>query len=84
MAEIGTNADEDGQALSKIYAGTGALKSSFTRTGKMSLGGKLADATKSLTRTYINNFADKDRQNTIDVLLVCSVILTVKDGANFL
>ena len=58
------------QALSKIYAGTGALKSSFTRHGKMSLAGAIADARKSATRVYINNFADNRRQNTIDMLLV--------------
>ena len=58
------------QALSKIYAGTGALKSSFTRHGKMSLAGAIADARKSATRVYINNFTDKGRQNTIDMLLV--------------
>ncbi|KAL8991409.1 MAG: hypothetical protein Q9177_000157 [Variospora cf. flavescens] len=59
----------DLKALSKIYAGTGALKSSFTRHGKMSLAGAIADARKSATRLYINNFADKGRQNTIDMLL---------------
>lgn len=60
---------DNGDALSKIYAGTGALKSSFTRHGKMSLAGAFADARKSATRLYVNNFADKARQNTIDVLL---------------
>ena len=60
------------QALSKIYAGTGALKSSFTRHGKMSLAGALADARKSATRAYINTFKDDGRQNTIDMLLVNS------------
>jgi hypothetical protein len=60
---------DNGDALSRIYAGTGALKSSFTRHGKMSFAGALADARKSVTRTYINNFADKGRQNTIDMLL---------------
>ncbi|KAI5783531.1 Endonuclease/exonuclease/phosphatase [Geopyxis carbonaria] len=60
---------DNGDALSKIYAGTGALKSSFTRSGKMSWAGAIADARKSATRMYINNFADKDRQNTIDILL---------------
>ena len=63
------------QALSKIYAGTGALKSSFTRHGKMSLAGAFADARKSATRIYINNFADKARQNTMDVLLVSHSIV---------
>lgn len=60
---------DNGDALSKIYAGTGALKSSFTRHGKMSLAGAFADARKSATRLYVNNFADKARQNTIDLLL---------------
>ncbi|KLU83662.1 synaptojanin 2 [Magnaporthiopsis poae ATCC 64411] len=60
---------DNGDSLSRIYAGTGALKSSFTRHGKMSLAGAIADARKSATRLYINNFADKSRQNTIDVLL---------------
>ncbi|KAI1385048.1 SacI homology domain-containing protein [Hypoxylon trugodes] len=60
---------DNGDALSRIYAGTGALKSSFTRHGKMSLAGAFADARKSATRLYINNFADKARQNTIDMLL---------------
>ncbi|KAL1983930.1 hypothetical protein VTN96DRAFT_9783 [Rasamsonia emersonii] len=60
---------DNGDALSKIYAGTGALKSSFTRHGKMSLAGAFADVRKSATRLYVNTFADKARQNTIDILL---------------
>ncbi|PWY64722.1 SacI domain and endonuclease/exonuclease/phosphatase family protein [Aspergillus heteromorphus CBS 117.55] len=60
---------DNGDALSKIYAGTGALKSSFTRHGKMSIAGALADARKTATRIYVNNFSDKARQNTIDHLL---------------
>src|SRR3954454_23482326 len=60
---------DNGDALSTIYAGTGALKSSFTRHGKMSLAGAIADARKTATRLYVNNFADKARQNTLDMLL---------------
>ncbi|KAL6229879.1 hypothetical protein BDW75DRAFT_224124 [Aspergillus navahoensis] len=60
---------DNGDALSKIYAGTGALKSSYTRHGKMSFAGALADARKTATRLYINNFSDKARQRTIDLLL---------------
>lgn len=60
---------DNGDALSKIYAGTGALKSSFTRYGKSSWGGLLADARKSATRMYINKFVDGGRQEAIDVLL---------------
>lgn len=60
---------DNGDTLSKIYAGTGALKSSFTRHGKMSLAGAIADARKSATRLYVNHFEDKSRQNTVDLLL---------------
>ena len=35
----------------------------------MSFAGAIADARKSATRIYINNFADKGRQNIIDTLL---------------
>ncbi|KAH6689111.1 synaptojanin-2 [Plectosphaerella plurivora] len=60
---------DNGDALSKIYAGTGALKSSYTRTGKMSLAGAIADARKSMQRLYHNNFTDAAKQTTIDTLL---------------
>ncbi|KDN53180.1 DNase I-like protein [Tilletiaria anomala UBC 951] len=59
----------NGDALSRIYAGTGALNTSFTKTGKKTLGGMLSNAVKSAARTYINNFQDKDKQNVIDMLL---------------
>lgn len=60
---------ENGDSLSKIYAGTGALKSSFTRTGKVTFMNVLGDATRSVNRFYINNFQDKARQEVIDQLL---------------
>ena len=60
---------DNGDNLSKIYAGTGALKSSYTRHGKMSLAGAVADMRKSVQRIYHNNFLDPARQVTIDMLL---------------
>ena len=60
---------DNGDALSRIYAGTGALKSSFTRTGKASIAGVFADVRKTATRMYINNFTDNTRQLTMDLLL---------------
>ncbi|RUO95937.1 hypothetical protein BC936DRAFT_142935 [Jimgerdemannia flammicorona] len=60
---------ENGDGLSRIYAGTGALKSSVTRTGKVTLASVLGDATKSVNRFYINNFQDKAKQEVIDLLL---------------
>ncbi|KAG0235499.1 inositol polyphosphate 5-phosphatase [Actinomortierella wolfii] len=60
---------QNGDSLSKIYTGTGALKSEVTRSGKMSFASMIGDATKSINRFYINNFQDKDRQDVIDQLL---------------
>lgn len=62
---------ENGDALSRIYAGTGALNSTYTRTGvsKKTFGSFLSDAAKSAGRMYINNFQDKSKQNVIDALL---------------
>lgn len=47
---------DNGDELSRIYTGTGALKSGFTRTGKRSIFGMMDDAKKSVTRLYQNNF----------------------------
>ncbi|RIA99440.1 SacI homology domain-containing protein [Glomus cerebriforme] len=60
---------ENGDSLSKIYAGTGALKSEFTRSGKVTWSGVIGDATKTMNRFYINNFQDKSKQEVIDLLL---------------
>ncbi|KAJ3095525.1 inositol polyphosphate 5-phosphatase, partial [Phlyctochytrium planicorne] len=60
---------DNGDWLSKIYAGTGAIKSSLTRKGKQTVLGFLDDAAKSVNRFYINNFQDKSRQEAIDALL---------------
>lgn len=60
---------DNGDRLSKIYAGTGAINTSATRTGKKTFAGLLSDATKSVSRAYINNFQDKGKQTAIDMLL---------------
>ncbi|KDQ13727.1 hypothetical protein BOTBODRAFT_160330 [Botryobasidium botryosum FD-172 SS1] len=60
---------ENGDALSRIYAGTGALNTGFTRSGKRTWGGLLSDMTKSVSRAYINNFQDKGKQSAIDMFL---------------
>lgn len=69
---------ENGDALSRIYAGTGALNTSFTRSGKRTLAGVLSDATKSVSRAYINNFQDKGKQVAIDMFLVSPKNLSAK------
>ncbi|TDH72095.1 hypothetical protein CCR75_001255 [Bremia lactucae] len=61
----GNNAD----AISLLYAGTGALKTDFTRTGKRTKKGALMDGYNSCLRYIINNFMDGHRQDVLDLLL---------------
>ena len=74
---------ENGDALSRIYAGTGALNTSFTRSGKRTLAGALSDATKSVSRMYISNFVDKGKQTAIDGLLVRAIPFSGLGRAEF-
>ncbi|KAJ3138749.1 inositol polyphosphate 5-phosphatase [Physocladia obscura] len=60
---------DNGDWLSKIYTGTGALKTSLTRRGKQTIMGLIDDAAKSVNRLYVNNVLDKHRQQAIDVVL---------------
>jgi hypothetical protein len=53
---------DNGDILSKQYAGTGALKSDFTRTGQRTTYGALRDGANSLYRYVINNFYDGSKQ----------------------
>lgn len=57
----------NGDAISLQYAGTGALKSDFTRTGKRQTKGVMKDGVNSLNRYYINIFKDTLRQAAIDL-----------------
>jgi phosphatidylinositol 4-phosphatase len=45
-------------AISTGYAGTGALKVDFTKTGKRTVKGMINDGINSVMRYYINNFTD--------------------------
>ncbi len=56
-------------SLSLSYAGTGALKTDFTKTGKRTYKGMLKDGVNAVMRYYINNFTDGDKQDGIDLLL---------------
>ncbi|TRY99271.1 hypothetical protein DNTS_022825 [Danionella cerebrum] len=57
----------NGDSISKIYAGTGALD------GKAK-GGKLKDGARSVTRTIQNNFFDSSKQEAIDILRLGSTL----------
>jgi hypothetical protein len=56
-------------AISLAYAGTGALKVDFTRTGKRSLQGMFNDGVNSCMRYYLNNLTDGVKQDAVDLLL---------------
>ncbi|KAM8967639.1 phosphatidylinositol-3-phosphatase SAC1 [Pelodytes ibericus] len=60
---------DNANACAKQYAGTGALKTDFTRTGKRTQWGLLMDGWNSMIRYYKNNFSDGFRQDSIDLFL---------------
>ncbi|KAF7323093.1 hypothetical protein HMN09_00089400 [Mycena chlorophos] len=59
----------NGDSISRAYAGTSALKGDFTRTGKRDLGGMLNDGVNSLARMYTSTFSDWFSQAVIDFML---------------
>lgn len=60
---------DNGDAISREYAGTSALKGDFTRTGKRDWRGALNDATNSLARMWQATIADFFKQSVIDYVL---------------
>ncbi len=68
--------------VSVMYAGTGALKTDFTRTGKRTLMGMIKDGINSVTRYYLNNFTDGIRQDAYD-LLVANYVPDRRDDSPF-
>ncbi|KAI7710807.1 hypothetical protein KC353_g9425 [Hortaea werneckii] len=60
---------DNGDAISKQYTGTSALKGDFTRTRKRNWIGALSDLSLTLTRYYNNIFSDYFLQLTIDYFL---------------
>lgn len=60
----------NGDAVSMVYAGTGATTSSVTRKGdKSTFTSALDHGLKTITRFYINNFQDDYTQEIIDFIL---------------
>lgn len=60
---------DNADVVSKSYSGTGALKTDFTRTGQRTKMGMWSDFRNSVTRYFLNNFADGRRQDAFDVFL---------------
>ncbi|XP_066980219.1 phosphatidylinositide phosphatase SAC2 isoform X2 [Macrobrachium rosenbergii] len=60
----------NGDTISKQYAGTSALKGDFTRTGERRFAGMMKDGMNSANRYYRNHFRDTYRQVAIDTMLL--------------
>nr|XP_024214319.1 phosphatidylinositide phosphatase SAC2 isoform X3 [Halyomorpha halys] len=58
----------NGDIISKQYAGTNALKGDFTRTGERKFTGLMKDGMNSANRYYLSRFKDVYRQATIDIM----------------
>lgn len=64
------NADQ----ISLLYAGSGALKTDYTRTGKRSMLGLVNDGVNTLQRYYLQNFRDGYRQDAISLAVGATVV----------
>ncbi|XP_073816731.1 phosphatidylinositide phosphatase spermathreecae isoform X1 [Musca autumnalis] len=58
----------NGDIISRQYAGTNALKGDYTRTGERKISGMMKDGMNSANRFFIQNFADTFRQCIIDLM----------------
>eukprot|EP01025_Chloroclados_australasicus_P051158 TRINITY_DN5950_c0_g1_i6.p1 TRINITY_DN5950_c0_g1~~TRINITY_DN5950_c0_g1_i6.p1 ORF type:complete len:540 (-),score=59.44 TRINITY_DN5950_c0_g1_i6:16-1635(-) len=67
---------DHGDLLATQYAGTGAMKSGFTRTGKRTMDGYMDDGYKAVARYYLNNFEDGRKQDAIDLLVGTFTLVT--------
>ncbi|KAJ0170769.1 hypothetical protein K1T71_013541 [Dendrolimus kikuchii] len=59
---------DNGDVVSRQYAGTKALKGDYTRTGERKLTGMMKDGVASANRYYLSTFKDALRQVAIDVM----------------
>ncbi|KAJ2226688.1 hypothetical protein H4R99_004177 [Coemansia sp. RSA 1722] len=56
----------NGDYISRQYAGTSAMKGDFTRTGKRNFTGVVSDASYSLARLWMSTFRDYFSQSVLD------------------
>ncbi|CAG5014048.1 unnamed protein product [Parnassius apollo] len=59
---------DNGDVVSRQYAGTKALKGDYTRTGERKFTGLMKDGVASANRYYLSTFKDALRQVAIDVM----------------
>jgi len=63
----------NGDQISKQYAGTSALKGDFVRTGRRNWRGMVNDATNSVARMWHNSISDFFKQRVLDYTLGINV-----------
>jgi hypothetical protein len=59
---------DNADAISIQYTGTPALKTDYTRTGKRTAMGALADGKNAIDRFYVNTCVDGERQDAYDAV----------------
>ena len=59
---------DNGDLISRCYAGTNAMKNDFTRNGQRDITGFAKDASSSVQRLYLNYVRDGYTQKLLDVL----------------
>lgn len=64
---------DNGDAISRQYAGTDALKGDVTRSGQRKIVGMVRDGYTSASRYYLSHMRDNQRQLAIDALLNGSI-----------
>lgn len=69
MSQLNIAIMKNGDQISKIYSGTGALQSGVVVQGKGNLLDKLSDATKSVSRLYLHHFHDQNKLSCIERVL---------------
>ncbi|CAK7212588.1 Phosphoinositide phosphatase sac1 [Sporothrix bragantina] len=60
---------DNADRVAQSYAGTGAMKTDMTRTGRRTQIGALRDGQVAVTRYCLNNFFDGPRQDAFDLFL---------------
>uniref|UniRef100_A0AAF5Q0J4 SAC domain-containing protein n=1 Tax=Wuchereria bancrofti TaxID=6293 RepID=A0AAF5Q0J4_WUCBA len=74
---------DNGDAISRQYAGTDALKGDITRSGQRNLVGMVKDGYNSASRYYLSHMRDAQRQLAVDTLLGMSLDAGERQGEQF-
>jgi len=69
---------DNANAISIQYAGTPALKTDFTRTGKRTKMGALSDGKNAIVRYYMNTCVDGSRQDSYDIITGAAKAQSIK------